>query len=62
MSFLSNSETGSLVNRRVLFSSLPPPLVSRFCTNKAQRNRFSQDLRLVDIDLPVALAIFLFGN
>ncbi|KAL6878945.1 P-loop containing nucleoside triphosphate hydrolase protein [Trichoderma novae-zelandiae] len=36
MSFLSNSETGSLVNR------------------------FSQDLRLVDIDLPVALAIFLF--
>lgn len=25
-------------------------------------NRFSQDLRLVDIDLPVALAIFLFGN
>ncbi|KAK4083017.1 uncharacterized protein Triagg1_1907 [Trichoderma aggressivum f. europaeum] len=36
MSFLSNSETGSLINR------------------------FSQDLRLVDIDLPVALAIFLF--
>ncbi|KAL7945596.1 P-loop containing nucleoside triphosphate hydrolase protein [Trichoderma barbatum] len=36
MSFLSNTETGSLVNR------------------------FSQDLRLVDIDLPVALAIFLF--
>ncbi|KAL7937120.1 P-loop containing nucleoside triphosphate hydrolase protein [Trichoderma chlorosporum] len=36
MSFLSNSETGSLVNR------------------------FSQDLRLVDIDLPINLAIFLF--
>ncbi|KAL7915178.1 P-loop containing nucleoside triphosphate hydrolase protein [Trichoderma velutinum] len=36
MSFLSNTETGSLVNR------------------------FSQDLRLVDIDLPVSLAIFLF--
>ncbi|GFP55423.1 ABC multidrug transporter B [Trichoderma asperellum] len=36
MSFLSNSDTGSLINR------------------------FSQDLRLVDIDLPVNLAIFLF--
>ncbi|KAL6910741.1 multidrug resistance-related protein [Trichoderma evansii] len=36
MSFLSNTDTGSLINR------------------------FSQDLRLVDIDLPVNLAIFLF--
>ncbi|KAL7925556.1 multidrug resistance-related protein [Trichoderma austrokoningii] len=36
MSFLSNADAGSLINR------------------------FSQDLRLVDIDLPVNLAIFLF--
>ncbi|RFU76786.1 multidrug resistance-related [Trichoderma arundinaceum] len=41
MSFLSNTETGSLINRQVSFS-LPI------------------HLRLVDIDLPVALAIFLF--
>lgn len=58
MSFLSNSETGSLINRHVsLYKNQPSVVLTRHL-----ENRFSQDLRLVDIDLPVALAIFLFGN
>jgi hypothetical protein len=58
MSFLANTETGSLVNRYVCHTQLciPEHPTHTFC------HRFSQDLRLVDIVLPRSLAVFLFGN
>lgn len=54
MSFLSNTDTGSLVNRYVSCWSVIDRS-SLLCS-------FSQDMRLVDITLPISLSSFLFGT
>lgn len=57
MSFLSNTDTGSLINRLVSHY-----IASQWSFKSNQMFRFSQDLRLVDVVLPMALSIFLFGK
>jgi hypothetical protein len=57
MYFLSNTDTGSLINRYVFCIGFYPGSLDVYSFGS-----FSQDMRLVDITLPVALAVFLFGE